>query len=136
MLADRSGDVSKGSSADQKVPSLMALPRVSCPPNFCRGSTCVLPPPPLLRLSHQPAPGCLTISRPRRRWPARLANTRRSRSWRAQQSDPAVDGDLSQLNPLGNRAAEVPQIRAFWQRLAALQAEQERQRREEEARKR
>jgi len=28
-------------------------------------------------------------------------------------ADPAVDGNLSQLNPLGNRAAEAPQIRAF-----------------------
>ena len=28
-------------------------------------------------------------------------------------ADSAIDGDLSQLNPLGNRAVEVPQIRAF-----------------------
>jgi hypothetical protein len=29
-------------------------------------------------------------------------------------ADPAVDGNLSQLNPLGNGAAEVQQIRMFY----------------------
>jgi hypothetical protein len=28
-------------------------------------------------------------------------------------TDSAVDGNLSQLNPLGNRASEAPQIRWF-----------------------
>jgi hypothetical protein len=48
-------------------------------------------------------------------WPARLAKAFAflALAKLVVGAKPAVDGDLSQLNPLGNRAAEVPQIRAF-----------------------